>query len=326
MTQKIWFLPPDFTFLPDGELALGTVIPYPHRPTLSLASLGSDAHPEITLPGVETLTEIEHNHTYDSKRSLGADLFAKFVDLASAIGNTNVSRYKNTSLGSVDLEVRTFRKGICADALKAIVGLDSVKKHINSGHFRQLPVYIISGLCVAKESFEVRNEAGSSKSTSVSGSGNAPLGGPFIESGVSISSSNGQSRTDSYKSAPGVVFAYRLHVIRMKRNGDVETELYANGNGRVVTFSVNPLVIFILASAKLFSFLKASLRGEGEDKETEDEEAEEIEYTEVTSKVLNDLIIGPNSEYPISELEKLHIVFENSVWIQARLDCGFMSS
>lgn len=37
--KKTWFLPPDFTFFPDGELGLGTVIEHPCKPTAVLASL-----------------------------------------------------------------------------------------------------------------------------------------------------------------------------------------------------------------------------------------------------------------------------------------------
>lgn len=45
MSKKTWFLPPDFTFLPDGEIALDSVIPEPSRPTATLASLVN--HPSI---------------------------------------------------------------------------------------------------------------------------------------------------------------------------------------------------------------------------------------------------------------------------------------
>ncbi|MBE3041722.1 hypothetical protein IMZ48_03910 [Candidatus Bathyarchaeota archaeon] len=283
MTQKTWFLPPDFNFLPDGELALGTVIPYPSRPTFSLASLGSEAHPDIALPDVKTLIEAEHNHTHTSSRSLGADLFAKFIGLASASGNAAVSRYKNTSLGNVDLEVRSFSRGINTDALKAIVELDRVKKHIDRGLFGKRPVYIISGLRVARDSFAVTDEAGSAGSVSVTASGSAPAGHLPLEGGSGISGSGKQDRADGYKSAPGVVFAYRLHVIRAKRDGDVETEL--------------------------FSHKTAFLTGDGED----EEKTQEMECAEVTAKVVNDdLEVEPDfDEYPIGEGEESYIVFRN---------------
>ncbi|KAK5989430.1 hypothetical protein PT974_10949 [Cladobotryum mycophilum] len=284
MTQKTWFLPPDFTFLPDGELALGTVIPYPSRPTLALASLGLDSHPEITLPDVKTLTEANHQHSRNFKRSLCTELFTQFAGLASVSGKVGLSRYKNTSLGNVDLETRTFFRSMSADTLKEIVAMDKVKKHIDRGLFGKRPVYIISGLRVARDSFEVVDENTSVTATSASASVSPPAEPLPFKVGGSISSSGEQGRKDGYKTAPGVVFAYRLHVIRAKRDGDVESEL--------------------------FSHRTAFLTGDSED---EDEE-EEMECTEVTAHVVNDdLEVEPDfTEYVLEEGEESYIVFNNN--------------
>ncbi|OPB36007.1 hypothetical protein A0O28_0111730 [Trichoderma guizhouense] len=255
MAQKIWFFPPSFNFLPDGEISLGSIIPHPNRPTRSLASLSSASHPGIILPKINTFTESDHLH--------------------SQIGNMNVSRSTKTTYGSVDLETRVFGSGIRGDTLKAIVNLAQVKKHIDSGMFGKRPIYIISGLRIAKDSFQVTRESGSANSTSV-GASTAPVTGPLSISGGSNVTTNGeQSKKDSYKTAPGVVFAYRLHVIRTKRDGDVEPEL--------------------------FSHRTAFLTGEGEDENTEEEL--EWEYGEVSKNVLlDDMEVDPDfDEYPLGE-------------------------
>lgn len=104
MAPKTWFLSPDFS-LPDGELALSIVIPHPSRPTLALACLGLDSDAEIALPDVKTIVERNHCHTAESSWSIGAELGAKFIDLASASGNVDISRFKKRSFGSVNYEV-----------------------------------------------------------------------------------------------------------------------------------------------------------------------------------------------------------------------------
>ncbi|KAL8299218.1 hypothetical protein RB594_003662 [Gaeumannomyces avenae] len=279
MAQKTWFLPPDFTFRPSGELALGTIIKDPSRPTLALAALGSDEHPEIVLPGIETLLEPGHFHSHGSKRSGGANFLAKFVDLASASANANMSRYKEWSLGKVDLEVRTFNKAISEDSLKAITRLERVKRYMSSGRFGKKPVYIISGLRVAKDSFQVMDQAGSVAFMSMEASGPTPAWTLPLELGAGISGSREQSRTDAYRTAADIVYAYRVHVIRATRDGE---------------------------EAELFSYRTAF--GEGGNDE---DEAQNMECVDVTANVLKeDLELEPAfDEYSLGEGESC-IVFK----------------
>lgn len=274
MPQKTWFLPPDFTFLPTGELALGTVIPHPSRPTLALASLDPDTHPEIALPSVVTIVEPNHNHSRASGGSIGFDLFAKVVDLASASGATNVSRYKNRSFGDVDHEVRVFSRALGAEALKAIVALPEVKRYINGGRFGTRPVYIISGLRVARDSFPVTDRVGSATSVELGASGPAPSAPVPLEVGGAISGSRDRDASDTYKTAPGIVFAYRLHVVREKRDGAAESELFSH---RTAFFS-----------------------GEAGDS---DDEGAEMECVDVNAETLmEDLDVDPDfDEYPIGD-------------------------
>jgi hypothetical protein len=270
--SRTWFLPPDFTFLPDGELSLGTIIPHPGRPTLALASLDPTTYPDIALPSVATVVEPNHAHSRGSSRSFGFELFAKFLDLASASGTADISRDKYKSFDAVDHEVRSFRRALSEDALQGILALPKVKKYMNSGRFGKRPVYIISGLRVARDSFSVTNAVGSAASVELAASGAIPAGPVPLEVGGAVSGSRGKEVTDGYQTAPGVVFAYRLHAIREKRDGSVESELFSH---RTAFFS-----------------------GEGEDSDDGDLE---MECVEVTAHVVNeDLEVEPEfDEYPI---------------------------
>ncbi|KAF5553656.1 hypothetical protein FMEXI_2305 [Fusarium mexicanum] len=141
--MKSWFLAPDFTFTPDGPLQLGAVIPHPSRPTQTLASPRTDA---ITLPEVQTLVETNHSHSNDDTRTAGVNLFAKFVELASA---------------SIGYEI-------------------------------------------------------------------SPAGTVPVEVGGGISGGKESSKTDSYETAPGIIFAYRLHAIRVRGSGGVSSEMFSH--------------------------------------------------------------------------------------------------
>ncbi|KAH6614622.1 hypothetical protein B0J18DRAFT_374141 [Chaetomium sp. MPI-SDFR-AT-0129] len=225
MTSKTWFLPPDFTFLPDGQIALGSVIPDPRRPTATLASLAD--HPTIALPKSKSIIEKNRSFTSEKSRSFGLELFAKFLNIASANGKTDVSWYKNKSFSAVDHEVRAYNGAFSPEALKAIMRLDAVKKHIDSGRFGQRHVYIISGLRVAQQSFTVTYEQGKKTEGALGGSGSVPAGTVPVALGGNVSGSRKDKRTDGYETEPGIVFAYRLHVIR-PRDADAEGELFSD--------------------------------------------------------------------------------------------------
>ncbi|KLU87693.1 hypothetical protein MAPG_06687 [Magnaporthiopsis poae ATCC 64411] len=227
MTSKTWFLPPDFTFLPDGQIALGNVIPDPRRPTATLASLAS--HPTIALPTAQSIVEKNRSFTTGKSRSFGFELFASFLDLASANGKTDLSRHKSRSFGATDHEVRAYNGAFSPEALEAIVGLDAVKRHVRSGRFGPRHVYVISGLRVARQGFMVTDERGNKTEVAVGGSGPVPVGTVPVQLGAGISGSREDTRTDGYETAPGIVFAYRLHVIRPRgAAGGAEAELFSD--------------------------------------------------------------------------------------------------
>ncbi|KAH6608810.1 hypothetical protein Trco_002156 [Trichoderma cornu-damae] len=278
MAQKTWFFPPSFDFFPDGELSLGSVIAHPDRPTLSLASLSPVSHPEIILPKVGAVTEADHSHSRSRSASVAAAVFLKLVGLALEAGNVHASRFTNTTYGNVQIETRTFNGGFREDSIKAIVGLAQVKKYIDSGTFGKRPIYIVSGLRIAKDSFQVTTESRSAISTLARVTTSVATESLSLTGGSNATNNREQSNMDSYKTAPGIVFAYRLHVIRTRRDGQAEAEL--------------------------FSHRTAFLTGEADDEEEEAEE--EWECREVTAKVLlGDMEINPDfDEYPMGDGEE----------------------
>ncbi|KAL8367022.1 hypothetical protein RB595_007613 [Gaeumannomyces hyphopodioides] len=225
MTSKTWFLPPDFTFLPEGQIALGNVIPDPWRPTATLASLAS--HPAIVLPTAQSIVEKNRSFTVEKSRSFGLKLLASFLDFASVNGKTDLSRHKSQSFGAADHEVRAYNGAFSPEALEAIVGLDGVKKHIRSGRFGPRHVYVISGLRVARQSFTVTDEQEKKTEVDVGGSRPVPAGTVPFQLGGNFSRSREDRRMDSYETALGIVFAYRLHVIR-PRDAGAEAELFSD--------------------------------------------------------------------------------------------------
>lgn len=288
MTSKTWFLPADFTFLPDGQLALGSVIPHPQRPTVTLASLAD--HPDIVLPPVTSLVETKRDFLDKKSPSFGFKLFGKVAAIAGFSAHTDVSSTTIKAYSEGDHEVRAYNGAFSPAALKAIMTIDGVKEHIDSGRFGKRCTYVISGLRVAHKSFTVTDETTRTMAVSFGGSASVTAGGvPIpVEAGADISKSNDRQKTASYETAPGIVFAYRLHVIRPKGAG-----LGAGGE------------------AELFSDRTAFFSGEAVD-----DEDEEMEVVGVNEVVLRQDLDRPPGGFDVQTFEadddESFVVFESA--------------
>ncbi|KAH7191836.1 uncharacterized protein B0J16DRAFT_331829 [Fusarium flagelliforme] len=221
--KKTWFLPPDFTFSPDGPLQLGAVIPHPNRLTETLASPRTNA---ITLPAIEILVEKSHFHSNEMSRTAGMSLFAKFIEVASVSVGYERSRRDAIKYETVDHEVRSLQAPFNKDFLQSVLKVEEVKDHVDSGLYGKRPIYIVSGLRVTNDPFTVTIERGRGNNASVEASG--PTGPLPVEVGGSLSGGNETTKTDSYETAPGIVFAYRLHVIRPRGSGSLGSEMFSH--------------------------------------------------------------------------------------------------
>lgn len=233
MTNKgTWFLPPDLTYLPTGELSLGTVITHPSRPTLALAAPTPELkYNGVPLPCVVSLPETDHTHSRGSGSSTGLSLFANLIDLVSATFKVDTSRYKTKVLTSAVHEVRVFDQALSDEVLKEILSLEKVKRHMDRGRRRwgrAGNVYIISGLRVATGGVQVTESFGRTTEVGLEASAPVPAGPVPLEVGAGVSGGRERNREDGYKTAPGVVFAFRVHVIREKRDGGAEAEVFSH--------------------------------------------------------------------------------------------------
>ena len=224
-----WFLPQDFTFTAEGPLRLGQVLPHWTKPTTVLAAIGSDAAKDIALPATRTLVEPNHAHHQSKSRSDSLSLWAKFEGIASASTNTDIGKKHSIDYSKTDHEIRSFADPLLPDKVTAIANIPTVRKHIASSMFGKRPVYVVSGLRIATSSFTVTKKESSNFTIEAEGSG-PPSGTTPGEVGGRVKHDNRERVTDSYDTAPGIVFAYQMYVIRTHRTGS-ETELFTHESG-----------------------------------------------------------------------------------------------
>ncbi|KAF5675750.1 hypothetical protein FHETE_2353 [Fusarium heterosporum] len=222
--MKTWFLPPDFTFTPHETLPLGAIIAHPSRPSEVLASPLSDS--SISLPKIQTLLETNHSHSKEASRTLGFSIFAKFAEFASGSLEYEVSHRNLVEYGTVDHRVQSLVTPFSKEFLDSLVAIQTVKDHIDSGMFGKRPVYLVTGLRVTEVPFIVTREVGSGRRIAISAT--VPTGTVPVGVGGGISASSEKTNKESYETAPGIVFAYRLHVIRSRSNGTAQSAMFSH--------------------------------------------------------------------------------------------------
>jgi hypothetical protein len=221
-----WFLAPDFTFTADGPLRLGMVLPHWSRPTTVLADLCSNTISDVNLPNVTIIIEKNHTHDRNQSRSNGFDIWSKFEGFASASVSADLGKDTSVNYSHADHEIRSFSEPLMPDTVAAIANLPAVRSHIESGMFGKRAVYVVTGLRIATTSFKVTKNTGSNFAIEVGGSG--PLATLIpAEIGGRVRHDSQTAVTDSYDTAPGIVFAYRLNVICPRRSS-LETGLFSH--------------------------------------------------------------------------------------------------
>lgn len=192
--------------------------------------------------------ESNHSHEKSISRSGSLNVWTKFLDLASASVSTTAGRSFVESYSAVDHEIHSLAGPLTPSTVAAITALPDVKRYIDSGLFGKKSVYIVTGLRITKSSFKVMKEAASNVSGEISGSG-PPAGGTVpVEVGSGLSGSSERKITDSYDTAPRIVFAYRLSIIRTKRAG-VEVELFSDKGAFLTSDGANAEVPLVVAEA-----------------------------------------------------------------------------
>ncbi|KAK0627617.1 hypothetical protein B0T14DRAFT_535360 [Immersiella caudata] len=223
----LWFLAPDFTFTREGVIRLGTVLRDPCCPTLTLATKHTGLPADLPLPPEESIDEANHQHRASADVGMAQKLWARFLRSASASISASASRSQSQVFGNVDHEVLQFKHELGDACLKAIVAVPKVRKHIDSGFLSRKPVFVITAVRIAKTSFSVEMAA----QTSISGEAEGSIGvDPQVGAGYTGDARRNALANHAYETAPGIVFAYRVHVIRVKGDGEVEEEMFSHKN------------------------------------------------------------------------------------------------
>jgi hypothetical protein len=204
---KTYILAPNFTYHPNTSICMGDIIQDPSDPTKPLSS-----PPNLSALNTESHLDYDAKLSKHKTHSLQGSVWAKFLETAHESIGGGVSGDVLDRYTMDRLETIYFRKQLTDDEAAERVTQGKVKAAINSGIFGKKPVYMITGLKIARG---FRLESGNASKAEVNMAIEAQVSSE-VSLGAEISASRTYDVQQSYRSSQDIVFAYQLHIITHK--------------------------------------------------------------------------------------------------------------
>lgn len=204
---KTYILAPNFTYHPETSICLGDIIQYADEPTKPLNRV-----PRSELKPIERHNDYENELENTDGSSLKGGIWATFLEKASAKiggGTTDQLLAKYTIKR---LETVYFKEQPTDEEAEERVLDKKVKAAINAGLLRKNPVFMITGLKVAR-GFKQTTTASSNRETE------AAAEAPVTENagaGTDIKYSRDKTANHKHRTGQDIIFAYQLHIITHK--------------------------------------------------------------------------------------------------------------
>lgn len=205
---KTYLLAPNFNFRPDGPIAIGNIIAHPLRPKRVLTSFD----PSKPKPVIETA--IDYDYVTNRTRGRGVELGVWAQFLQTVGGKVGVKSDKDVSTEyKIDrMETSYLKVEPTDEEIAERVKAPRVQNAIRSGTFRSQPVFMITGVKIAK-GFAASHERASNRGCSMGTS--VPISAE-ISVGADVNLSAQSSEREAFRAGDDIVFAYQLMKIVQK--------------------------------------------------------------------------------------------------------------
>jgi hypothetical protein len=197
-----YMLAPNWTFRPNGPIALGNIVVDPFKPHRVLTKPDSSKPSPLT----ETTTDENWRLHLGKDRTVNLSLWVRFLQ---NIGfNVGTDHDKSTSADYImeSLETTYYTEEPSIEEVNERVMDPKVRKLMRVDNLLSKPVYMITGLKIAK-GFKLTSERSSRHAAHAEAS--APLASQATV-GVQAGGSMENSRSDGFQSINDIVFAYQL--------------------------------------------------------------------------------------------------------------------
>lgn len=205
---KTYLLAPNFTFRPDGPIALGNIIADPFAPHRVLTAPDASKF----APAIETAVEHDYAIHRNAKHGVSLSIWAQFLETVKGSVGTDYSKSTSTEYTMSALKTRYFRTEPTEEEISARINVSKIRNVMRFGSVRSKPVYMVTGIKVA-EGFAASTERGTQKGGKLGASAPVVEG---ISAGADVELTNEHGERDSFRAGDDVVFAYQLLEIGLK--------------------------------------------------------------------------------------------------------------
>ncbi|KAL7797030.1 hypothetical protein V8C43DRAFT_277976 [Trichoderma afarasin] len=217
-----YILAPNFTYHPNTSICMGDIVEYPDDPTKPLSSV-----PEPELKHTTRHFDYDNEFGNQSILSLRGSIWAKFIEKANAKIGSGTSDELLTKYTIRRLETVYFTKQPTDEEAAKRIKEKRVKAAVNAGLLMKKPVFMITGLKIAR-GFQSSTNINSTVNADVKVEAPVP---PDAGMGSGVGYSREERAMENHRTGQDIIFAYQLHIITHRRKGlklqkDVDIRLF----------------------------------------------------------------------------------------------------
>ncbi|KXX82244.1 hypothetical protein MMYC01_200420 [Madurella mycetomatis] len=146
IVNPTYFLAPNWTFRPDGPIALGNIIANPLKPHIVLTT----PDPTRPLPATTTVSESDWKLVDESGRALSLSLWANFLESIQLKFGALHGKKLRTEYSIDKLETTYFRDGVTSELVMERVKDPVIKELMKPESILSKPVFMITGIKIAR--------------------------------------------------------------------------------------------------------------------------------------------------------------------------------
>ncbi|UKZ96463.1 uncharacterized protein TrAFT101_011252 [Trichoderma asperellum] len=202
-----YLLAPNWTFRPNGSIALGNIIANPFRPQHVLFK------PAKALSATETATENNWRLATEKIRSANVSIWARFLDQLNVELGAKHRRVEKVNFIMKSLDTIYFRDDPSIETISELANKPRVRSILNVDSLFHGPVYMVTGLKIAK-GFKLTHSDLSEQAFTAKAMATVA---PEVSVGAKAEAEAKASVSDGFEAANDIIFAYQL--LRIKPKG-----------------------------------------------------------------------------------------------------------
>ncbi|KAH0528172.1 hypothetical protein TsFJ059_003067 [Trichoderma semiorbis] len=201
-----YLLAPNWTYRPNGPIALGNIIVDPFRPQSAISK------PTRPLPETEIVTENNWIFETEKIRSVNVSIWTRLFNQLSIKLGPNRQRADTVKIVMRSLETTYFRDEPSMQDIQAIAKEPIVRQFLNAGGLLRSPVYMVTGLKVAK-GFQLTHHGSSGHGLSAEMTESVA---PDMSVGGHANIEITKAASSAFEASDDIIFAYQLLIIKPK--------------------------------------------------------------------------------------------------------------